>query len=254
MCLMAVGYNRFRNQEDFKPIFRENIRVLAEKSLFLGLRNHGSIEAVRKYLPDELHSKLRFQPCLTTVISKLYPQFFTRRLDGRFLSLNCTFDRSELRYGDRKQKILQSITKSVSTLASQFDLRVKYYSHFKADEEMISVLRSDDLEFYVVDLSILDSRGIIDAYSKPTLALGMRGHAQMIPFGCRTPILSLISHNKLQWFLDDIEQPGWGIDVHQSDLESQIVGCASRILEDRRCRRHNQDDTVRTVEGLQSQY
>ena len=43
----------------------------------------------------------------------------------------------------------------------------------------------------------------------------------------------MISHNKLRWFLDDIGMSGWGVEVHHPDLDSQIVDCASRILEDR---------------------
>jgi hypothetical protein len=39
----------------------------------------------------------------------------------------------------------------------------------------------------------------------------MRGHAGMIPFGCGTPIISLVSHPKMAYFLADIERPEWGV-------------------------------------------
>ena len=67
---------------------------------------------------------------------------------------------------------------------------------------------------------------IIEEYAKPKLVIGMRGHAQMIPFGCKTPIVSIVSHNKLQWFLDDIGKPEWGADVlsetYEEDLRTRV--------------------------------
>ena len=245
VCLMAVGYNRFRGQANFKPVFRRHLELLARKAVFIGLRNRGSITAVKDYLPEELHPKLRFHPCLTTVIAELYPALFSHSNEEPFISLNCAFDRPELRYTDAKERILHSVARAVQIIADRFSLQVKYYSHYPTDLEMTEYLHRAGLRFETEDLTRLNSRAIIEAYSKPALALGMRGHAQMIPFGCNIPILSLISHNKLQWFLDDIEQSDWGIDVHHADLDSQIVDRASRILEDRSA----VVDTIRTTQS-----
>ena len=51
----------------------------------------------------------------------------------------------------------------------------------------------------------------------------MRGHAQMIPFGCKTPIISIISHNKLAWFLEDISHKEWGVDVLDPNFEKLLL-------------------------------
>src|SRR5690606_35253924 len=69
ITLFAVGYNRFRNQEDFDPVFSEHLNLLAEKSIYIGLRNQGSIINVEKYLTKENKKKVRYQPCPTTIIS-----------------------------------------------------------------------------------------------------------------------------------------------------------------------------------------
>ena len=55
--MLAVGYNRFRNQEDFAPWFRVNINTLVEKAQFIGIRNNGSIRALQNYLRDDLKDK-----------------------------------------------------------------------------------------------------------------------------------------------------------------------------------------------------
>jgi hypothetical protein len=60
----------------------------------------------------------------------------------------------------------------------------------------------------------------------------MRGHAQMIPFGLGAPILSLIAHDKLGWFLDDIGHPEWGVDVTRADFPDALAACWRAIAVD----------------------
>ena len=72
---------------------------------------------------------------------------------------------------------------------------------------------------------------MLSAYSKPRLVIGMRGHAQMIPFGCNTPILSIVSHDKMQWFLDDIHHPEWGVDVLNPTFEAELLEKAKKLYE-----------------------
>ena len=40
----------------------------------------------------------------------------------------------------------------------------------------------------------------------------------MIPFGFNKPIISLISHDKLKFFLDDLNLLKFGIDLNSNDL------------------------------------
>ena len=70
----------------------------------------------------------------------------------------------------------------------------------------------------------------VKLYSEPDLVIGMRGHAQMIPFGCGTPIISLVSHDKLQWFLDDIGHQEYGIEIHDPKLGAKLYKKATDIL------------------------
>ena len=59
----------------------------------------------------------------------------------------------------------------------------------------------------------------------------MRGHSQMIPFGLRKNILSIVSHDKLKWFLEDIDHPEWGVDVRENDFKNKFI-CADVIAWD----------------------
>lgn len=74
--------------------------------------------------------------------------------------------------------------------------------------------------------------GIRDLFRRSRLVIGMRGHAGMIPFGCGTPILSLVSHPKLAYFLSDIGREEWGLSVHDRDLGSRLLERAADLLDD----------------------
>lgn len=231
MCLFAVGYNRFRGQPDFDPIFEEHITALAEKSVYLGLRSHGSMRALRQYLPKHLHHRVTFQPCATTLLAKLYPARFAEQTESTpCIALNCAFDRPWLRYGHREEEIKNGIALAISRLGQE--MPIKYYAHLPSDKAILPSLDDADVEYELVDLCGADPVTIVRAYQEPSLTIGMRGHAQLIPFGCQKPILSLISHDKLDWFLEDIRAPEWGVDVQESDLPDHLYSQACQILND----------------------
>ncbi len=50
----------------------------------------------------------------------------------------------------------------------------------------------------------------------------------MIPFGQGTKVISLISHNKLRWFLEDIGMEDTGVDVDKEDFGSSLI----KLLDD----------------------
>ena len=229
IVLYAVGYNRFRGQEEFEPFFTENIAALAEKAVYVGLRNHGSIEAIKNYLPEKLHSKLRFQPCMTTFIAQLYNEGFDFDTKENFIAFNAAFDRSHLRFGENIGNILSDTARVLKEISEIIPL--KFYSHMQTDEAMLPFLQSYNVPYELVKLNHKHPRNIIEAYSKPKLVIGMRGHAQMIPFGCKTPIVSIISHNKVQWFLDDIGKPEWGVDVLSKTYRQDLTTIVLESLE-----------------------
>lgn len=227
IIMFAVGYNRFRGQEEFDTIFKNNLNNFVEKASFVGIRNNGSIERLKEYLDNDiLRNKLIYQPCMTTVISKLYPQLCNYNKKENFIAFNCAFDRKNLRINN--QKVLHSIAKVAKALSKK--TKIKYYSHMKSDNAILSLFDKYDVEYELVTLS--DPKLTIEKYSKPRLVIGMRGHAQMIPFGCMTPILSIISHDKMQWFLDDISHPEWGVDILDPNFESNLLEKAVMLFND----------------------
>ena len=80
-------------------------------------------------------------------------------------------------------------------------------------------------------------------YNQIELVFGMRGHAQMIPFGLNCEIVSLVTHNKMKWFLEDINAIDWQIDLMEENenLEGTIYEKFIQIHE------NSQDDTRRRL-------
>jgi SAM-dependent methyltransferase/polysaccharide pyruvyl transferase WcaK-like protein len=222
--VFAVGYNRFREQEDFNPIFSSNIQELVERSAFFGLRSRGSIRNLSHYLNQTLVPKLVFQPCPTTLLKYLYPQYMemTSRDTTKRLSLNVAFDRRKLRFGDLEDGILQSIA-STMKWANNHGWEIYLAIHVSTDAQVIPWLIRHGVIFKEVNLATQPYQAILEFYSKMHLSIGMRSHSQLIPFGLGKPIISVISHDKLSFFLDDIDHPEWGVDIKAPKFNEKLI-------------------------------
>ena len=229
LIVFAVGYNRFRGQEDFGGKFQKNINKLFEISEFVGLRNHGSINNIKRFVDKSLHDKIFYQPCMTTVISKIYPD--VEYLPGPkeiTVGLNCAFDRPKNRFGENYKQIIESVCNLTEKIGREFKLT--YLSHTPSDEKFLEYLDKKGISYNLTKLYHKSSETIIKEYKKLSLVIGMRGHAQMIPFGCNTPILSIYTHEKVKWFLEDINLEKYGVDVHDLNLEEKAYNIFSEII------------------------
>eukprot|EP00966_Prymnesium_polylepis_P248866 5753919-Prymnesium_polylepis.1 len=54
---------------------------------------------------------------------------------------------------------------------------------------------------------------VYEFYRTVTVAASMRGHGVMIPFGIHCGTISLVSHDKVMGFLQDIGRPEWGVEL-----------------------------------------
>jgi|GEM_PF-537559 len=230
IIVFAVGYNRFRGQSEFATIFQDSIYRLIEKSAFFSVRNHGSIAALKSYLPSHLHDKIRFQPCPTTILNRFYPNL-PQCIEDQVLAVNVAFDRHHLRFGGQESEILWNLAEALLELQGN-GWRIKLFCHTQEDIDARLWFRAKGLNAEVVNLYQVPPDMVLKEYATATIAVGMRGHAQMIPFGFGCPIYSLISHDKLRFFLEDISHPEWGIEVQNPNLKSKVVQDLSTIAED----------------------
>ncbi|MGW6803053.1 polysaccharide pyruvyl transferase family protein [Streptomyces sp. NPDC055039] len=231
VMVYAVGFNAFDGQSYRRDRFNAALRRLVERSAFFGLRNHGSIEKVRALLPAELHEKVRFQPCPTTVTRQLVGGWTDPAHRENTVLINAAYDRAGLRFGHDYGHFLAELAKAVRALGGHAE--VKCVAHSVDDERIAFDLRREhDISLPVVPMYDSENDEIRDIYARTKLVIGMRGHAGMIPFGCGTPIISLISHPKMAYFLSDIERPEWGVSVHDKNLGAVLTERALGLLDD----------------------
>ncbi|WP_129842177.1 polysaccharide pyruvyl transferase family protein [Streptomyces sp. RFCAC02] len=245
LAVFAVGFNLFDGQHLPPGRLAGSVRALVERAAFVGLRNRGSVERVRALLPAELGDRVRHQPCPTTVLRHLVPGWRDATPADRAdtVLLNCAYDRAGLRFGHDYGHFLDQMARTVRALRAHAEIR--YAAHTPADETFVHDLRrAHGLTLPVTRLYDMTNEGLLDAYRRTRLVIGMRGHATMIPFGCGTPALSLISHPKLAYFLDDIGRPEWGVSVHTPSLAADLSERATELLT-------HHEDAVRDVHACQ---
>jgi hypothetical protein len=230
IIVFAVGYNRFRGQEEFDAIFSQNLNLLVDKAAFFSLRNSGSIEAIKKYVIPALHNKLLFQPCPTTLLSKFYPYEKFLNRDARILALNIPFDRSDLRYSNQEFDIFKLIAEASQEIEAQ-NWKVLLYNHLGHDRKAAIWLSKHGIFPPQLDLGGLTPDKVIHWYNYASAVVGGRGHAQMIPFGLEIPIFSLISHDKMGYFLEDIQHPEWGEEILSPLLKDKIMDFVNFVQE-----------------------
>ncbi|MET9735527.1 glycosyltransferase [Streptomyces sp. NPDC006458] len=231
IAVYAVGFNAFDGQSYRAQRFRESLRLLVEKSSFFGLRNHGSIAKVRAMIPAHLHDKVRFQPCPTTVTRQLVANWQDPARREDTILVNAAYDRAGLRFGHDYGYFLAQMARAVKDLGSLAEVQIA--AHSLDDEKLAFDLRREHgVSLPVIPMYDFENDEIRALYARTKLVIGMRGHAGMIPFGCGTPIISLISHPKMAYFLADIERPEWGVSVHDRNLAAVLVERSRDLLAD----------------------
>lgn len=225
IIVFAIGYNRFRGQPDFDPPFSEHINLLASKSIFFGLRNYGSIHKLSIYLDPTLVKTLSFQPCPTTVLGShnLVPNDLPTDLSQPIVAFNYGSDRTSTRFTSPEQLefFLGSICSALQE-ASSLGFTVHLANHKPDDSVVASELTARGIDFKIIDLYKSTYEDICNYYRNISAVLAMRGHSQMIPFGLDKPVFTLVSHPKMQYFVEDFNLKEYSAEVSSPDLKNKV--------------------------------
>lgn len=230
VIVYAVGWNYFKGQ-DASDFFIDNLRFLIDRACFVGIRNMGSILAIEREIGP---SKLCYQPCITTLIREVYKDLPPKKETGR-IAFNMAFDREKLRYGEEREIILSQVAQAARTIAEK-GYEIVYVMHCPNDIKFIPYMKRAGIKFKVMDTTMWIPDKLIRFYNEVDCVIGMRGHAQMIPFGVNCEIISLGSHEKMKWFLMDIDSENWYIDltVDTGNIANRIVDLFTEIHENDR--------------------
>lgn len=221
IIVYAVGYNYFRGQEPNK-LFENSLAKLVRKAEFIGLRNNGSIRKVNKIIGEEIGKKIVYQPCMTTMISKLYS--IEKRNDTKMIGINIAFDRENLRFGNMKKEILSETARAFKEIQNM-GYQLLYIAHTDGDLRFLKYMDYYNVQYDVENLTNEFPEKIIETYKRLQCVIGMRGHAQMIPFGVGCRIITLGSHDKMRWFLEDVTMQSAYVDLVEdiNNISKNIV-------------------------------
>lgn len=230
--IYSVGFNYFHGQVP-SQLFVDSLNMLVDKSCFVGLRNKGSIKAVQSLLSPELRDKVVYQPCTTTLINTIYNQGKGTKCTGRKVAINMAFDRIELRLGKDYDEKLQNVARGFKKIQDK-GYEIVYVAHCYEDLKFVPYLRKQGVKFVAKDISTWFPDRVIEFYGGIDTVVGMRGHAQMIPFGAGCKILTLGSHDKMRWFLEDIDCTEWYLDLNEDKelLDEKLVALFLTIQEE----------------------
>ncbi|MEO1053528.1 MAG: polysaccharide pyruvyl transferase family protein [Bacteroidota bacterium] len=232
IIIFAIGYNYFKGQEP-NQLFTDNLKHIVNKADFFGVRNHGSINSIKQLIGEDLGSKIRFQPCPTTIIRNLHPDL-TPKKTSRNVAVNIAYDRYRNRFGKDINLILDQIASALKSL-EQEGYKIYNACHLENDAKFELSLDKFGVNYETIHMQYMLPKACYDFYNEMELVMGMRGHAQMVPFGLNCKIISLGSHNKLRWFLEDIDALDWLVDLNEQPqlIAEEIVSKSLSLLTDK---------------------
>ncbi|MFC8800915.1 polysaccharide pyruvyl transferase family protein [Promicromonospora sp. NPDC057138] len=224
LIIFAVGNNRFIDQADFADPFREHVNLTLEKSVFFGLRNHGSVETIKEYIDEKNRDRVTYQPCPTTLSSFLYPDLFKAEIPHeRRIAAHSIVGKRQARAGFDAERIYTDQVDVLEKLSGE-GWQVEGVPHARADMGFHDQLTERGI---VSSEHVLwGNRDVlyqgIEYFADLPIILGTRGHAQMVPFGMGTIPLSLYVHHKIRYFATDIGHADWAIDPRADDFQGTL--------------------------------
>lgn len=246
LVLFAVGNNRFIGQEDFDDQFIKHLNKTVEKAIFVGLRNHGSINTIKPYLKPELRDKLKYQPCPTTIGSFLCPDIYNPiRIDvKKKIAFNAIIGNRQRAAGLNPEAIYAEILKAIRLLKKD-NWEIEVVAHNRGDLGFNDYLLRNGIKLKVVELFgenvKKDLYCGLKYYADMPFVFGIRGHAGMISFGMGGIPFTVEVHNKLRYFQEDIGLPDYCMDPKEENWGEKLYRKISEAYENYPEIRHKLD-------------
>ena len=250
IVVYGIGYNKF-NYDDrgFKDNMNESLKRTQIKSELFSVRNNGTKqELINRGLNGD---DIIVIPDSGMFISPLPIKaniFNTKRM---LVGLNFVSDRPHYtfpeNYSDNQKTFYNELIKVCQYLIKNKNALIVNIDHIPALDNDVNELfktalgtnnykvLSEEIP-YIYPPSLYNSHYLAYCYKKMDLVLGMRGHSNIISFGMDVPFISIGSHNKNRFLLDDIKEKDYLVDIR--DFKNNIkwdiiVAKIEKILNDK---------------------
>lgn len=218
----GIGNNQFPHDNSVFPQYMwESIDKLIDKSSVFSVRNDGT----RRSMKDAgvCVNDVRVVPDAATFASSCRFDHQCLNNDNFKIGLNFATDRWSTRFKDEQSQFdaLDAILEVCKEKVEQYNAKIYLIEHL-IDNDMNKIskplIRSRAKSILGNDVCILFdevknelyppfgylSGLFVDIYRQMDIMIGMRGHANIIPFGQNTPCIGIGEHNKVKWFLEEV--------------------------------------------------
>lgn len=226
IVIYAVGYNVFRGEEDLPHIAKKSITEMIRNAKIFSVRNDGSKQRLVKFL-GRFSNKIRKIPdpglYVDATSYKLIPNINKSiridRLNKNDINIafQLAFDRVKHRYLDIMsffEKIKYIVDYDFGTIRN---ITFWFVPHVRLDNVYLNRYLDNTFNKLPYLPKYEDCGKIMDFYKKMDIVIGMRGHANICPFGLGTPIISLVSHDKNKGFMLDVGMREFYVDINNDE-------------------------------------
>ncbi len=242
IVIYSVGYNKFNYDENgFREGINENLKLVQKKSKLFSVRNTGTKkELISRGLDSD---KIEVIPDAGSFLEP--KKIKIPGLDNSKLKIAVNFvsDRPSYTfpnpYQETKNEIVDNLISSFEFFIKNnnaqiiciehikdLDLEITDYMKEKIGNNFISIQENMP---YIYPSSYIFAPFLMDIYRQMDLVIGMRGHANIIPFGMGTPFIALSSHNKNRFFLEEINEEEYLLDIRNYKDGCSIDNIISKI-------------------------
>ncbi len=249
LVFYSVGYNMMEGQEPFHHNFNRHIQLIAEKSKFFSVRNHMSKQKLVGHGIAAERITVNHCPSIFLIPEKNIS--FSKKRPR--VGINLAGDRMHLRVKDttfffsEMEKLLKNLNNDFQICFINHNWNPSSNCQYFIDS-IIDEL-TDPLVYNIETIWDYekDVEFILNLYRSMDVVLGMRGHSQMVAFGQGTPVVSLISHPKLRWFLDDVNMLDTGVSVYDGYFAENAEELARTFIENPSIWKDRQEPAYREI-------
>jgi len=248
IVVYGIGYNKFPYDEHvFPESMWDNVGKMIAKADLFSVRNEGTYCTLMNHVDDT--SKVSIVPDAGMFVRAT--PFKHQALEGDHIKigLNWATDRPGQRFGDNEaaEVAMRKTLETCKEIAEKHDAKIYVIEHLMPNE----LCDMTKMKLRVVAKSILGDRVVFtyesmfeelyppfdytagffaDIYKQMDLVFGMRGHANIIPFGQYTPFVGIGTHNKVKWFLEEVGMPECFISLDDDNDFDWAIKLADQII------------------------
>jgi len=213
--VIGIGWNHFYDQTILMPrsdnyedttrqdIFKKNVECLVSKSKMFSMRHNGDCERLKSHIDESLHSKIEFDLCpVVYYVKDKYKDFVA---NGEYHVFELKDDRLHRRYNRKPiQIVYKELLEVIQSLLDRGE-KVAIMSH-DGSRSFYNTARNLGMDLPLIDNTVANENKIIHNYAKVKHLYCTAGHSQMMAYALNIPFTSLITHDKLKYFLEDIKE------------------------------------------------